>query len=247
MTTRSRRQKTNRITMNIFVLDTDPSITVAFDLHWGDIENMENSGIRARSRHIKVSKAMNNHNSVCFNLIINTMDFSTINTAIAALISEHVYVTKKKVAGDLLEFVRTTDRLSPEEKFPVQMLLEEFAEKIEREAVPVATTKKTAKAKKSDADKEKDGSKEKEKEKKPRVSTKYNLWIKEAVAKMKVDRPDIAGSARLMVAARMYKEEMARDATAAAGGTASLTDPVVVGAGTQTNEHENTADLERDD
>jgi hypothetical protein len=135
------------------------------------------------------------------------MDFSSIQNAISAMVSEQVFQTKKNVAQELLDFVSATDRLTPEEKFPVQMILEEWQKSIKKEDVVVLAPSDPSAAAAAAA--------AKKKVKRMHVASKYNLWIKETVAKMKVERPDIPGSARLMMAARMYREEKATGAESA--------------------------------
>jgi hypothetical protein len=143
------------------------------------------------------------------------MDFSSIQNAISAMVSEQVFQTKKNVAQELLDFVSVTERLTPEEKFPVQMILEEWQKSIKKEDVVVLAPSDPAAAAAAAA--------AKKKVKRMHVASKYNLWIKETVAKMKVERPDIPGSARLMMAARMYREEKEQNkATGAESASASM-------------------------
>ena len=162
------------------------------------------------------------------------MDFSTIQTAVAAMLSEQVYLTKKSVAKELLEFVSVTDRLTPEEKFPVQLMLEEFEKSIKKEDVVVLAASDAAAA----------AAAAKKKVKRTHVSSKYNLWIKETVAKMKVERPDIPGSARLMMAARMYREEKEKNKDAESV-SASASTPAPTPASTPAPEQD--MELVRDD
>ncbi len=145
------------------------------------------------------------------------MDFSSIQNAISAMVSEQVFQTKKSVAQELLDFVSVTERLTPEEKFPVQMILEEWQKSIKKEDVVVLAPSDPSAAAAAAA---------KKKVKRMHVASKYNLWIKETVAKMKVERPDIPGSARLMMAARMYREEKEQNkATGAESASASASAP----------------------